>query len=80
MYKIREFGGEEIMRNHILSPKSTSQFLQNLGPIAKPSKRKKSRQVYPGFDKAYPEAKKEAEKAIAKTIAVTEAKIDRKNR
>jgi hypothetical protein len=80
MYKIREFGGEEIMRNHILSPKSTSQFLQNLGPIAKPSKRKKSRQVYPGFDKAYPEAKKEAEKAIARTIAVTEAKIDRKNR
>jgi hypothetical protein len=80
MYKIREFGGEEIMRNHILSPKAVNQMIQNLGPVSKPSKRRKSRQVYPGFDKAYPEAKKEAEVAIKAVIAATELKIDRKNR
>jgi hypothetical protein len=80
MYKIREFGGEEIMRNHIVTPKVVGQFLQNLKPISKPSKRKKSRNVYPGFDKAYPEAKKEAEIAIKAAINATEREIDRKNR
>ena len=80
MYKIREFGGEEIMRNHIVTPKVVSRFLENLKPISKPSKRKKSRNVYPGFDKAYPEAKKEAEIAIKAAINATEREIDRKNR
>jgi hypothetical protein len=80
MYKIREFGGEEIMRNHIVTPKVVSKFLGNLKPISKPSKRKKSRNVYPGFDKAYPEAKKEAEIAIKEAIKITETKIDRTNR
>lgn len=77
MYKIREFGGEEIMRNHILSPKAVNQMITNLGPISKPSKRGKSRNVYPGFDKAYPEVKKQAEIAIKAAINVTERKIDR---
>ena len=80
MYKIREFGGEEIMRNHILSPKAVNQMITNLGPVSKPSKRKKSRNVYPGFDKSYPEVKKEAEKAIDAAIRVVEANIDRKTR
>jgi hypothetical protein len=80
MYKIREFGGEEIMRNHIVTPKVVSRFLENLKPISKPSKRKKSRNVYPGFDKAYPEARKEAEIAIKAAINATEREIDRKNR
>lgn len=77
MYKIREFGGEEIMRNHILSPKAVNQMITNLGPISKPSKRGKSRNVYPGFDRAYPEVKKQAEIAIKAAISVTERKIDR---
>lgn len=77
MYKIREFGGEEIMRNHILSPKAVNQMITNLGPVSKPSKRGKSRNVYPGFDKAYPEVKKQAEIAIKAAINVTERKIDR---
>jgi hypothetical protein len=79
MYKIREFGGEEIMRNHILSPKAVNQMITNLGPVSKPSKRGKSRNVYPGFDKAYPEVKKQAEIAIKAAINVTERKIDRNN-
>jgi hypothetical protein len=79
MYKIREFGGEEIMRNHILSPKAVNQMLTNLGPVSKPSKRKKSRNVYPGFDKSYPDVKKQAEIAIKTAIRVTERKIDRNN-
>lgn len=77
MYKIREFGGEEIMRNHILSPKAVNQMITNLGPVSKPSKRGKSRNVYPGFDKAYPEVKKQAGIAIKAAINVTERKIDR---
>lgn len=79
MYRIREFGGEEIMRNHQLKESAVNQMITNLGPVSKPSKRRKSRNVYPGFDAAYPEAKKEAEVAIRAAIKVTEAKIDRKN-
>jgi hypothetical protein len=80
MYKIREFGGEEIMRNHILSPKAVNQMLTNLGPVSKPSKRKKSRNVYPGFDKSYPEVAREAEKAIDAAIRFVDKNIDRKTR
>ena len=79
MYRIREFGGQEIMRNHQLKESAVNQMITNLGPVSKPSKRKKSRNVYPGFDKAYPEAKREAEVAIKAAIKATEAKIDRKN-
>jgi hypothetical protein len=67
------------MRNHILSPKAVNQMLTNLGPVSKPSKRKKSRNVYPGFDKSYPDVKKQAEIAIKTAIRVTERKIDRNN-
>jgi hypothetical protein len=77
MYKIREFGGEEIMRNHILSPKAVNQMLTNLGPISKASKKKKSRNVYPGFDKSYPAAAREAEKAIDKTVRTIEERMNR---
>lgn len=80
MYKIREFGGEEIMRNHILSPKAVNQMITNLGPVSKPSKRKKSRNVYPGFDKSYQAVAKEAEKAIEAAVRFVERNIDRNNR
>jgi hypothetical protein len=80
MYKIREFGGEEIMRNHILSPKAVNQMITNLGPVSKPSKRKKSRNVYPGFDKSYPAVAKEAEKAIDAAVRFVERNIDRKSK
>jgi hypothetical protein len=80
MYKIREFGGEEIMRNHILSPKAVNQMITNLGPVSKPSKRKKSRNVYPGFDKSYAAVAKEAEKAIDAAVRFVERNIDRKSK
>ena len=80
MYKIREFGGEEIMRNHILSPKAVNQMITNLGPVSKPSRRKKSRNVYPGFDKSYPAVAKEAKKAIDAAIKFVSSNIDRKTR
>jgi mRNA-degrading endonuclease RelE of RelBE toxin-antitoxin system len=80
MYRIREFGGEEIMRNHILSSKAVNQMLTNLGPVSKSSKLKKSRNVYPGFDKALPSVSAEAKKAIQETIKFVEDNIDRSNR
>jgi len=79
-YKIREFGGEEITRTHQIRPSGVQAMLTNLGPISKPSKRKKSRNVYPGFDKALPEVQKEAKVAIQQAIAIIEANIDRNNR
>jgi hypothetical protein len=79
-YKIREFGGEEITRTHQIRTSGVQAMLSNLGPISKPSKRRKSRNVYPGFDKAAPDAQKEAVKAIDKAIEVIEANIDRNNR
>jgi hypothetical protein len=80
MYKIREFGGPEIMRSHEIRPGAVGSFLSNLGPVVKASKRKKSRNVYPGFDKAYPKVKIKAEKAIIETIRFVESNIDRNNR
>ena len=80
MYKIREFGGEEIMRNHILSQKGVFYFIRNLGAIKKKSKKNKSRNVYPGFDKAYPLVKAAAEKAIQKALNIVSKNIDRKSR
>ena len=80
MYKIREFGGEEIMRNHILNSKAVNQMITNLGPVSKPSKRKKSRNVYPGFDKSYLSVAKEAEKAIDAAVRFVERNIDRNTR
>jgi hypothetical protein len=80
MYKIRLFGGPEISRSHTTSYKSTAYFIRKLGAIIKPSKRKKSRNVYPGFDKAYPEMKKEAEIAIKKAVRIVQTNIDRTTR
>lgn len=79
-YKIREFGGPEITRNHVINPKSVSQMLTNLGPVSKPSKRGKSRNVYPGFDKAYPKVKPQAEIAIQEAIRLIDQNTDRANR
>ena len=80
MYKIREFGGPEVMRSHQIRSDGVSSFLSKLGPVVKASKRKKSRNVYPGFDKAYPKVKIQAEKAIIETIRFVESNIDRNNR
>jgi hypothetical protein len=80
MYKIREFGGPEIMRSHEIRPSAVSEFLQNLGPVVKASKRKKSRNIYPGFDKALPAVSAQAKEAIQETIRFVEKNIDGKNK
>jgi hypothetical protein len=80
MYKIREFGGEEIMRTHEVRPAAVQKLLNKFGPVSKPSKRKKSRFVYPAFDGSYSSAAREAEKAIDRAVRIVEANIDRKTR
>ena len=80
MYKIREFGGPEIMRSHEIQAMAVQEFLNNLGGVVKPSKRKKSRNVYPGFDKSLPSVAAKAKKAIDETIRFVEQNIDRNNR
>jgi hypothetical protein len=77
MYKIREFGGEEIMRNHQLTYSGVGYFIRRLGAISKASKKKKSRNVYPGFDKAYPAVKLKAEQAIQRALKIISTNIDR---
>lgn len=79
-YNIRLFGGPEISRRHTTSYKSTAFFIRKLGAITKPSKKKKSRNVYPGFDKAYPAMKIEAEIAIQKAVRIVQTNIDRTTR
>lgn len=79
-YKIRLFGGPEITRTHTTSYKSSGFFIRNLGGIVKPSKRKKSRNVYPGFDKALPEVTKEAKIALQRAINFIKNNIDRTTR
>jgi hypothetical protein len=76
-YKIRLFGGPEVERQHRLTYKSVGTFIRKLGPIRKRSKKNKSRSVYPGFDRAYPEVKAEAEKAIQKALRIVATNIDR---
>lgn len=80
LYKIREFGGPEISRTHQIRASAVQKMLTNLGGISKPSKRKKSRNVYPGFDKSEPTVTREAEKAILKAVRIVEANIDRNTR
>jgi hypothetical protein len=80
MYKIREFGGPEIMRSHEITSGAVGSFLSNLGPVVKKSKRKKSRNVYPGFDNSYPAIKGDVKNAIQETIRFVESNIDRNNR
>jgi hypothetical protein len=79
-YNIRLFGGPEISRKHTTTYKSTAYFIRKLGAITKPSKKKKSRNVYPGFDKAIPAMKKEAEIAIQKAVRIVQTNIDRTTR
>ena len=79
-YNIRLFGGPESTRRHTTSYKSTAFFIRKLGAITKPSKKKKSRNVYPGFDKAYPAMKMEAEIAIQKAVRIVQTNIDRTTR
>jgi hypothetical protein len=76
-YKIRLFGGPEVQRQHRLTYKSVGTFIRKFGPIAKKSKKNKSRNVYPGFDKSYPEVKAEAEKAIQNALRIVATNIDR---
>jgi len=80
MYKIREFGGPEISRTHEIRPSAVQKMITNLGAISKSSKKRKSRNVYPGFDKSAPAASREAEKAIDKAVRIVEANIDRNTR
>lgn len=77
IYKIREFGGEEISRTHEIRPSAVAKMIANLGGISKPSKRKKSRNVYPGFDKSAPAVSREAAKAIDKAVRIVEANMNR---
>ena len=79
VYKIREFGGPEIGRTHQIQPRAVQEFLHNLGPVVKKSKRNKSRNVYPGFDKALPKVSAKAKDAIDETIRFVEKNIDRNN-
>jgi len=80
MYKIREFGGYEIMRSHEIRSGAVNSFLTNLGPVVKKRKRNKSRNVYPGFDNSYPAIKNDVKDAIQETIRFVESNIDRNNR
>ena len=79
-YSIRQFGGPEITRKHTTSWKSVAYFIRNLGPITKPSKKGKSRNVYPGFDSALPQVQREAKLAIEKTVRIVKANIDRSSK
>ena len=80
MYYIREFGGPQVMRSHEIQPRAVQEFLHKLGPMVKKSKRKKSRNVYPGFDKSLPSVSAKAKNAINETIRFVENNIDRNNR
>jgi hypothetical protein len=79
-YRIREFGGPEVTRTHEIRPYAVGVMIRQLGAVKKRSKRNKSRNVYPGFDKAAPQAAKQAEVAIKETIKFVEKNIDRNNR
>ena len=76
-YPIRLFGGPVIMRQHMTTWKGVAYFIRGLGAIRKNSMKGKSRNVYPGFDKAYPQIRREAELALEKTVRIVKANIDR---
>lgn len=80
MYYIREFGGPQVMRSHAIQPRAVQEFLHKLGPVVKKSKRKVSRNVYPGFDKSLPAVSAKAKNAIDETIRFVEKNIDRNNK
>jgi hypothetical protein len=76
-YQIRLFGGPEVTRQHRITYFSVGSFIRALGPVQKPSKKGKSRNVYPGFDKSAPAVKIKAEIAIKEAIKLVERNIDR---
>lgn len=76
-YPIRLFGGPVIQRQHTTTWKGVAYFIRKLGPITKPSKKGKSRNVYPGFDSALPGVRREAKLAIEKTVKIVKSNIDR---
>jgi hypothetical protein len=77
VYPIRLFGGPVIMRSHTTTWKGVAYFIRGLGAISKPSLKGKSRNVYPGFDKAYPSIRRETELVIEKAVRIVKANIDR---
>ena len=79
-YNIRLFGGPEISRTHTTSYKSVAYFIRKLGAVQKASRKNKSRNVYPGFDKSYPEMKREAEIAIQNAVKIVQNNLDRTTR
>ena len=76
-YQIRLFGGPEVSRTHRITYRSVGTFIRQLGPVRKASKKGKSRNVYPGFDKALPAVKIKAEMAINEAVKLVERNIDR---
>ena len=76
-YQIRLFGGPEVTRQHRITYFSVGSFIRALGPVQKSSKKGKSRNVYPGFDKSAPSVKIKAEMAIQEALKLVERKIDR---
>jgi hypothetical protein len=80
VYPIRLFGGPVIMRSHTTTWKGVAYFIRGLGAISKPSIKGKSRNVYPGFDKAYPSIQRETELVIEKAVRIVKANIDRNSK
>lgn len=78
-YWKRTSSGELIGTSHTIVPAAVDEMIKKLGPVAKPSKRKKSRNVYPGFDKSYPQIKPKVEQALKEAIVLIEKNIDRTN-
>ena len=76
-YPIRLFGGPVIQRQHTTTWKGVAYFIRKLGPITKPSKKGKSRNVYPGFDRSLPQVQREAKLAIEKTVKIVKNNLDR---
>lgn len=72
--------GELIITTHAITESGVNNFIRALGPVSKPSKRGKSRNVYPGFDKSYPAIKPEVEVAVSQAINLIESKLDRTGR
>jgi hypothetical protein len=79
-YPIRLFGGPVIIRSHTTTWKGVAYFIRGLGAISKPSLKGKSRNVYPGFDKAYPAIKEETKLVIEKAVRIVKANIDRNSK
>lgn len=78
-YWKRDRFGNPYITTHTITNVGVNAMLSKLGPISKPSKKGKSRNVYPGFDKSYPKVKPEAEQAIQDAIRLIEKNLDKAN-